>query len=85
MLKAAENMRGKSALLYRVTRPLGHRLHIFLNSAYEQKTGCRAGSASLQEEVETQVVTGTFHVLAEQLRATLAIFRLRGEISLTKK
>ncbi len=51
----------------------------------EQKTGCRAGSASLQEEVETQDVTGTFHVLAEQLRATLAIFRLRGEISLTKK
>jgi hypothetical protein len=39
MLKAAENMRGKSALLYRVTGPLGHRLHIFLNSAYERKAG----------------------------------------------
>src|SRR5713101_7040825 len=39
MLKAAENMRGKSALLYRVTGHPGHRLHIFLNSAYEQKTG----------------------------------------------
>ena len=37
LLRAAENMRGKSALLYRVTRPLGHRLHIFLNSAYKQK------------------------------------------------
>src|SRR5712691_5601842 len=37
MLKTAENMRGKSALLYRVTGHPGHRLHIFLNSAYEQK------------------------------------------------
>jgi hypothetical protein len=35
MRKAAENMWGKSALLYRVAEPPGHRLHIFLNSAYE--------------------------------------------------
>jgi len=34
MLKAAKNMRGKLALLYRVTGRPGHRLHIFLNSAY---------------------------------------------------
>src|SRR5712691_855247 len=42
-------------------------------------------AASLLEEVEPQDLTGTLHVLAEQLRATLAIFRLRGETSLTKK
>src|SRR6266567_6327967 len=35
MLKAAKNMRGKLALLYRVTGRPGHRLHIFLNSTYE--------------------------------------------------
>src|SRR2546422_6297215 len=39
MLKAAKNMRGKLALLYRVTGRPGHRLHIFLNSTYERKTG----------------------------------------------
>ncbi len=39
MLKAAKNMRGKLALLYRVTGRPGHRLHIFLNSTYEQKVG----------------------------------------------
>src|SRR6266567_8774001 len=37
MLKAAKNMRGKLALLYRVTGRPGHRLHIFLNSTYELK------------------------------------------------
>jgi hypothetical protein len=37
MLKVAKNMRGKLALLYRVTGRSGHRLHIFLNSTYEQK------------------------------------------------
>src|SRR6266568_7139698 len=36
MLKAAKNMRGKLALLYRVTGRPGHRLHIFLNSTYER-------------------------------------------------
>src|SRR6266571_9301024 len=41
MLKAAKNMRGKLALLYRVTGRPGHRLHIFLNSTYEQKTDLR--------------------------------------------
>lgn len=32
-------------------------------------------AASLQEEGETEDITGTFHVLAEQGRETLAIFR----------
>ena len=36
MLKAAKNMRGKLALLYRVTGRPGHSLHIFLNSTYVQ-------------------------------------------------
>ncbi len=47
MLKAAKNMRGKLALLYRVTGRPGHRLRIFLNSTYEQKTGLRRNSIRL--------------------------------------
>src|SRR6266849_9846607 len=35
-------MRGKLALLYRVTGRPGHRLHIFLNSTYEQKVTRRS-------------------------------------------
>jgi hypothetical protein len=46
MLKAAENMWGKSALLYRVAGPPGHRLHIFLNSAYGQKLAVETPSVN---------------------------------------
>jgi len=42
MLKAAKNMRGKLALLYRVTGRPGHRLHIFLNSTYAADMCCSA-------------------------------------------
>ena len=37
MLKAAKNMGGKFVLFHRFTGLPGHRLHIFLNSTYEQK------------------------------------------------
>ena len=64
MLKAAKNMRGKLALLYRGTGRPGHRLHIFLNSTYEQI--CAA--AHICSDAESMNMQSSHHQMFEMKR-----------------